>query len=43
MDEDSISQFFSISKMLRKKVYSIQMLEATILDPDSTLLNAYVN
>ena len=41
MDEDSLNQFLSINQILRKKVYSIQMSEAIILDLDSTLLNAY--
>ena len=41
MDEDSLNQFLSINQILQKKVYSIQMPEAIILDLDSTLLNAY--
>ena len=41
MDENSLNQFLSINQILRKKVYSIQMPEAIILDLDSTLLNAY--
>ena len=41
MDEDSLNQFLSINQILRKKVYSIKMPEAIILDLDSTLLNAY--
>ena len=41
MDEDSLNQFLSINQILRKKIYSIQMPEAIILDLDSTLLNAY--
>ena len=41
MDEDSLKQFLSMNRILRKKVYSIQMPEAIILDLDSTLLNAY--
>ena len=41
MDEDSLKRFLSINQILRKKVYSIQMPEAIILDLDSTLLNAY--
>ena len=41
MDEDSLNRFLSINQILRKKVYSIQMPEAIILDLDSTLLNAY--
>ena len=41
MDEDSLNQFLSINQIHRKKVYSIQMPEAIILDLDSTLLNAY--
>ena len=42
MDEDSLNQFLSINQILRKKIYSIQMPEAIILDLDSTLLNAYI-
>ena len=41
MDEDSLKQFLSISQIIRKRVYSIQMPESIILDLDSTLLNAY--
>lgn len=41
MDEDSLNQFLSIGRMLRKKIYSIQMPEAIILDLDSTLLEAF--
>lgn len=41
MDEDTLNQFLLISRILRKKIYSIQMPEAVILDLDSTLLDAY--
>ena len=41
LDEDSLNQFLSISRILRKKIYSIQMSQAVILDLDSTLLDAY--
>ena len=41
MDEDTLNQFLTISKVLRKKIYSIQMPQAVILDLDSTLLDAY--
>jgi len=41
MDEDSLNQFLSINQILRKKVYSIQMPEAIILDLDSTPLVCY--
>ena len=41
MDEDSLNQFLSISRILRKRIYSIQMPEAIVLDLDSTLLDAY--
>ena len=34
MDEDTLNQFLEISKILRKKIYSIQMPEAAILDLD---------
>ena len=41
LDEDSLNQFLSISRILRKEIYSIQMPESVILDLDSTLLDAY--
>ena len=41
MDEDTLKQFLLISRMLRKKIYSIQMPSAIIFDLDSTLLEAY--
>ena len=41
MDEDTLKQFLEIGKILRKKIYSIQMPEAIVLDLDSTLLEAY--
>ena len=41
MDEATLKQFLAISRILRKKIYSIQMPEAVILDLDSTLLDAY--
>ena len=41
MDEDTLNQFLSIGRMLRKKIYSIQMPEAIVLDLDSTLLEAF--
>ena len=41
MDEDTLNQFLAISRALRKKIYSIQMPQAVILDLDSTLLDAY--
>lgn len=41
MDEDTLNQFLTIGRILRKKIYSIQMPEALILDLDSTLLDAY--
>lgn len=41
MDEDTLNQFLSIARALRKKIYSIQMPEAIILDLDSTLLEVY--
>lgn len=41
MDDDTLNQFLTIGRMLRKKIYSIQMPEAVILDLDSTLLDAY--
>ena len=41
MDEDTLNQFLVIGRVLRKKIYSIQMPQAVILNPDSTLLDAY--
>lgn len=41
MDEDTLNQFLAIGRVLRKKIYSIQMPQAVILDLDSTLLDAY--
>ena len=41
MYEDTLNQFLVIGRVLRKKIYSIQMPQAVILDPDSTLLDAY--
>ena len=41
MDEDTLNQFLTIGRILRKRVYSIQILQAVILDLDSTLLDAY--
>ena len=41
MDEDTLNQFLAIGRILRKKIYSIQIPEAIILDLDSTLLDAY--
>ena len=41
MDEDTLNQFLAIERILRKRIYSIQMPEAVVLDLDSTLLEAY--
>ena len=41
MDEDTLKQFQEISRILRKRLYSIQMPQAVILDLASTLLEAY--
>ena len=41
MDEDTLKQFQEISQILRKRIYSIQMPQAVILDLASTLLAAY--
>lgn len=41
MDEDTLNQFFVIGRVLWKKIYSIQMPPAVILDLDSTLIDAY--
>ena len=41
LDEDSLNQFLSIVRILRKKIYSIQMPEAVILNLDSIILDAY--
>ena len=41
MDEDTLNQFLAITRVLRRKIYSIQMPQAVILDLDSTFLDAY--
>lgn len=41
MDKDTLNQFLAIARVLRRKIYSIQMPQAVILDLDSTLLDAY--
>ena len=41
MDEETLSRLLAIGRILRKKIYSIQMPQAVILDLDSTLLDAY--
>lgn len=41
MDENTLDQFQSITRMLRKKTYDIKMPEAVVFDLDSTLLDAY--
>ena len=37
----TLNQFLAIARVLRRKIYSIQMPQAVILDLDSTLLDAY--
>ena len=41
MDDDTLNQLLMIGRILRKRVYRIQMPQAVILDLDSTLLDAY--
>ena len=41
MNEDTLNQFLAIARVLWRKIYSIQMPQAVILDLDSTLLDAY--
>ena len=41
MDADTLNQFLTIGRILRKKIYSIQVPQAVILDLDPTLLDAY--
>ena len=41
MDEDTLNQFLTVDRVLRKKIYSIHRPEAVILDLDSTFLDAY--
>ena len=41
MDEETLKQFLAVARVLRRKIYSIQMPQAVILDLDSTLLDAY--
>ena len=52
MDEDTLNQFLAIARVLRRKIYSIQMPQAVILDLDSctgtvdllqSLLDEYLN
>ena len=42
VDEDTLNQFLTIGRILRNKIYNIQMPQAVILDLDPTLLDAYV-
>ena len=35
MDEDTLNQFLAIARVLRRKIYSVQMPQAVILDPVS--------
>lgn len=41
MDENTLNQFLTIGRILRKKIYAIQVPQAVILDLDSTLLDTY--
>ena len=41
MNEDTLKLFQEISQILRKRIYSIQIPQAMILDLDSTLLATY--
>lgn len=41
MDEDTLTQFEDIHKMLRKEIYSINHPEMLLLDLDSTLLSTF--
>lgn len=41
MDEDTLNQFLAITRVLRMRIYSIQMPQAVILDLYPTLLDAY--
>ena len=41
MDEDTLNWFLVIGRALRKKIYSIQMPQAVILDFDYPFLDAY--
>ena len=41
MDEYTLNQFLAITRVLRMRIYSIQIPQAVILDLDSTLLDAY--
>ena len=41
MDDETLNQFLAIARVLRRKIYSVQMPQAVILDLDSTLLDAY--
>ena len=41
MDNDTLKQLLEITRILRKRIYSIQPPQAIILDLDSTLLETY--
>lgn len=41
MDGDTLEQFLTINRRMRKKIYHIQMPQAVILNLDSTLLDTY--
>ena len=41
MDNDTLKQLLEITRILRKRIYSIQLPQAIILDLDSTLLETY--
>lgn len=43
MDEDTIRQFYSLTRKMRKIVYSIKKPEIILMDLDSTLLDTYGN
>ena len=40
-DKDTLNQFLAIARVLRRKIYRVQMPQAVILALDSTLLDAY--
>lgn len=41
MDEETLNQLLKIGRILRKKIYCIQLQQSVALDLDSTLLDAY--
>lgn len=41
LDEDTLNQFYALTRRFRKVIYSVKRPEMILLDVDSTLLNTY--